>query len=283
MDTHPFRFAVNLMPGPQRGDWLAKCRRAEDLGFDTLNVSDYLDRQSAFPALAVAAEATERIRVGTYVLNAGFYRPVLLARDVTTLYQLCGDRFELGVGAGFAKEEFEAAGVPWNTARERVDHLERTVKELRSLVPQPGPRMMIGGNGRAALSVAAAHADIVSMAGAHPRTSRKKSTPLDYNSLAELAAFARTAVGDRLSEVEFNILIHMVKPAPDRAAGLAFLGQIAPGLPEQDLARLPTLLAGSPESIAEDLRRCREELGFSYFTVLEPMMGDFAKVMELLR
>jgi hypothetical protein len=46
---------------------------------------------------------------------------------------------------------------------------------------------------------------------------------------------------------------------------------------------LPTLLGGTDQAMAEKLLRCRETLGFSYFTVLEPFMAAFANVMNLLR
>lgn len=49
--------------------WRRKCRRAEELGYDVLLVPDHLGMSAPFPALIAAAEATERPRVGTFVLN----------------------------------------------------------------------------------------------------------------------------------------------------------------------------------------------------------------------
>ena len=60
-----------------------------------------------------AATATSTLRLGTFVLNAGFYKPALLARDVGALRDLSGGRFELGLGAGYVREEFEAAELPY--------------------------------------------------------------------------------------------------------------------------------------------------------------------------
>ena len=86
--ARPFRFGVNLVT-PESGDgWRAKCRRAEALGYDVLLVPDHLGTFAPFPALVAAAEATERPRVGTFVLNAGFWNPALLAREVATCDRL---------------------------------------------------------------------------------------------------------------------------------------------------------------------------------------------------
>ncbi len=103
-----------------------------------------------FPAVVAAAEATERPRVGTFVLNAGFWNPALLAREVATVDALTGGRLELGLGTGYVKAEHDAAGLPWGAPGERVDHLRRTVEELgrcsaprstsRSRSRSPGPR-----------------------------------------------------------------------------------------------------------------------------------------------
>ena len=80
-------------------------------------------RPAPFPTLMAAAAATKTLRVGTFVLNACFYKPALLARDVQALRDLSGGRFELGLGAGYAQDEFEAAELPYPSARQRVDYL----------------------------------------------------------------------------------------------------------------------------------------------------------------
>src|SRR5579859_2113997 len=99
---HPFRFAVM---GPYVGSqqaWIATARRAEELGYSTLLLPDIPARGGLAPliALAVAAQATTRLRVGSYVLANDYRHPVLLAREAATLDLLSGGRFELGLGAG---------------------------------------------------------------------------------------------------------------------------------------------------------------------------------------
>jgi probable F420-dependent oxidoreductase len=74
-----------------------------------------LDHQSVLDpivALTTAAAVTERIRVGTNVLLAPLYAPVLLARTAASLDRLSNGRFTLGLGAGWSTDEFEAIGAP---------------------------------------------------------------------------------------------------------------------------------------------------------------------------
>jgi alkanesulfonate monooxygenase SsuD/methylene tetrahydromethanopterin reductase-like flavin-dependent oxidoreductase (luciferase family) len=81
-----FKFGVSLRSAESREEWMAKCRKAEEIGYDVITVPDHLgaEKMSPFPALAVAAAVTERVRVGPLVLNVPFYNPALLARDIAT-------------------------------------------------------------------------------------------------------------------------------------------------------------------------------------------------------
>src|SRR5438128_183008 len=94
--------------------------------------------QAPFPALVLAGEVTERVRLNTFVLNAGFYyNPALLARDVAGTDQSVDGRLELGLGAGYVRAEYDSAGLPFPRAVERIDHLARTTAELRRLYATP--------------------------------------------------------------------------------------------------------------------------------------------------
>ncbi|MFE0807295.1 LLM class flavin-dependent oxidoreductase [Streptomyces sp. NPDC058848] len=108
--SRPYRFGVNLtVPAPAE-QWSAKCRRAEGLGYDVIQVPDHLGMMAPFPALVAAARATARPRLGTFVLNAGFWNPALLAREVATTDALTGGRLELGLGTGYVRAEHDTAG-----------------------------------------------------------------------------------------------------------------------------------------------------------------------------
>ena len=79
------------------------------------------------------------------MLNAGFYRPALLARDVTSLRDLSGGRFDLGLGTGYDKVEFDQAELPYPTAGQRVDWLRHVTEHMNEHVPDVP--ILIAGNG----------------------------------------------------------------------------------------------------------------------------------------
>ena len=122
-------------------------RRAEALGFDSVWVSDHFfysfARYGADPspissleplaALAGIAAVTDRVRLGTLVLCAAFRHPALLAKAATSIDLLSGGRLDLGLGAGWMAEEFEAFGYRFGPPGERFAVLEETVDVLKKL------------------------------------------------------------------------------------------------------------------------------------------------------
>ena len=120
-------------------------RAAEDLGYDSLWTGDRLlsplapsDRYPGgdgtmpaemntyldpLTALTFAAAGTSRIRLGTSTLNAPWYNPVLLARTLTTIDVLSRGRLDVGLGLGWSRDEYEAAGVPWRGRGARLDEI----------------------------------------------------------------------------------------------------------------------------------------------------------------
>lgn len=161
-------------------EWDAKCRRAEELGYDVILVPDHL----GMPALVAAARDTERPRLGTFVLNTGFWNPALLAREVATTDALTGGRLELGLGTGYVRAEHDTAGPAFGSPGERVARLRRTVEELERLlgdadhlprpVQRPGVPLLIGANGDRMLELTARHAAVAAFTGG--RTVRGSAT-----------------------------------------------------------------------------------------------------------
>ncbi len=293
--SRPYRFGVNLTISASADEWNAKCRRAEELGYDVIQVPDHLGMVAPFPALVAAARATERPRLGTFVLNAGFWNPALLAREVATTDALTGGRLELGLGTGYVQAEHDAAGLPFGSPGERVGHLRRTVEELERLLgdeeylPRPaqksGVPLLIGGNGDRMLELTARHADIAAFTGG--RTVRGSTTgqlaPITAEELDERVARYREFAADREEPAELNLLIQMVVVTEDRAAAVRPLLEYVPHLTADRLLELPIFLAGTLEQITAQVRAQRERYGFTYLTVLEPYMEAFAPVMRALR
>lgn len=189
------------LPGvdPIRFDAVAEVAvRAEQLGFESLWVSDHffstLERYGGGPTrygaleplatLASLAPLTERVRLGTLVLSAGFRHPAILAKSASAIDRLSDGRLELGIGAGWFEEEYEAFGYQFGNVGERFALLEDTLAYLRALngpepvtfeggrfelkeaynhprpVQEPGPPLLVGGKGGPRLlRIAARHAD----------------------------------------------------------------------------------------------------------------------------
>lgn len=287
-----FRFGVNMVVPDSRAAWVDKCRKAEDLGYDVVAAADHLGMAPPFPALVLAAEVTERVRLSTFVLNVPFYNPVLLAREITGTDQFTGGRLELGLGAGYVKEEFEAAGLPFPPARERVDHLEHTIKELKRLYADPehkpaparltGPPLLVGGRGDRILTLAAEHADVIAFTGTAKVPDGAALVPAAAEDIEERTRFVRDRLGGR--DAEFNLLVQFVDVTDDAKAVYEGISTRLQGaLTPEQLVDTPIVLAGTAEQIAEKILAARTRFGFSYFMVLEQHLEIFAPVLALLK
>lgn len=123
----------NFGPGTDPGVLREWARITEGLGFDLLMVSDHVavtpDVAERYPepfydpftTLSWLAGLTTRLRLGTTVLVLPYRHPLLVARMAANLNQLSGGRFVLGVGVGWARQEFDALGVPFTTRGRLTD------------------------------------------------------------------------------------------------------------------------------------------------------------------
>jgi alkanesulfonate monooxygenase SsuD/methylene tetrahydromethanopterin reductase-like flavin-dependent oxidoreductase (luciferase family) len=130
----------NFGPGTGPGVLRSWAQTVEGLGFDLLMVSDHIavtpDVAEQYPApfyepfttLAWLAGITSRVRLGTTVLIVPYRHPLLIARMAANLNQLSGGRLVLGVGAGWARQEFEALGVPFRQRGSLTDEYLQAVR-----------------------------------------------------------------------------------------------------------------------------------------------------------
>ncbi|MEV4347220.1 TIGR03621 family F420-dependent LLM class oxidoreductase [Actinoplanes sp. NPDC049596] len=280
MKDRPFRFGANLfMTGDSRAQWRARVRKVEDLGYDVLQVPDHLGMLAPFPALAAAADVT-RMRLGTYVINAGVVEPAYLARDIADMHRLTDGRLELGLGAGYVEEEFAAAGKPFGTPGSRVSRLAEVLtgvqQRLRAERDRPAPSIMIAGAGNRVLELGARNADIISFSIV---TNFGPGGPED--AFAKRVDHVRDVAGERIDDIELNLFVAGVGTHPSKVD--LTLGIQMSGMPADEVARMPAYLVGSPAAVADRLLRYREQFGISYISVLEKDMHDFSKVIPLLR
>lgn len=286
----PFRFGVSIARANSAGEWRELARKAEDLGYNTLSTSDHL-RGSLSPllALAFAAEATKNIRIGTFVLNNDFRHPVLLAREAATLDFLSGGRFELGMGAGHSGDEYREAGIPFEKPAIRVEKLAESVAvikrmwaggaatfegkhyQVREHVSHPVPvqrsiPILVGGNGRDLLQVAAREADIVGFTGAFIGENGVglKFPHFNLDGLANRIDVVRGAARARFEELELNVLIQGVETEKPRERTEEWAKEL--GFTPETMAESPFVLFGTTDQLVEKVEMLRERLGISYIT-----------------
>ena len=109
---------------------------SEQMGFDHawLTEHHFLDdgySPSLFPIGAAVAARTNRIRIGTFLLLLPLHNPVRVAEDTATLDLISAGRFDLGVGLGYRRGEFDDQGIP---ARERAARMQENLTIVRRLL-----------------------------------------------------------------------------------------------------------------------------------------------------
>lgn len=149
MSVHLVRFSVQIPQ--QHRTWaeiLADWKLVESLGFDAawnwdhfVPLSGSYDGASleAWTLLAAVAAQTTRIRLGTLVTSTTYRYPAVLAKQAVTVDHVSGGRLELGIGAGWMQREHHAYGIPFPSARERVDRFEESIRIFDALMRQDHP------------------------------------------------------------------------------------------------------------------------------------------------
>jgi F420-dependent oxidoreductase-like protein len=180
-------------------------QQADQLGFESVWLYDHFHTVplpaddlvfEPFTSLSALAALTERVRLGHIVICTGFRNPALTAKMISMLDTISGGRAELGIGAGWKQEEWEAYGYPYPSTAERLatlgEHLEIITRMLEGgdtdratyrgerasvagainrpkPIQQPRVPVMVGGNGpNVTWRLAARHADEVNLDGLTP-------------------------------------------------------------------------------------------------------------------
>jgi probable F420-dependent oxidoreductase len=182
--------AERVVPMPE---YVAMARAAERVGFDSVWMGDHLLYRDepgergpleAFSLLAALAASTDRIGLGPLVACLPFREPVVLAKMAATIDEISGGRLTLGVGAGWNREEFDAAGIPFGDRVRRSLEAYEIVRRLLAgervtfsgtryrtddavLLPKPARRipLMVGSTGARVLAATLGSADVWNLWG----------------------------------------------------------------------------------------------------------------------
>lgn len=319
--SKPFRFGLQAYAPASAKDWRDLARKAESMGFSSFHLADHVigpgpalnatghpvQTVAAIPAMAVAAEATETIKVGCRVLCVDYRNPVMLAKEVATLDFFSEGRLELGIGAGWLQNEYEAMGIPFDKAGVRIDRMEEVIGLLRASfadgelnidgrhvhavgfeavpkpVHKPGPPLMIGGGAKRVLTIAGREADIVSLN--FNNSSGKLGPDGIGSSTAELTdqkiQWVKEGAGSRFSDIEIEIAAYFTIVTPD---GEGTRAKMAPmfGMTPEVLAEHPNALIGSIDEICDRIVERRERFGISYVSFGASVIDAVGPVVERL-
>jgi probable F420-dependent oxidoreductase len=301
------RFGV-VLPTRRFAEARDFAERAEAAGYDSIAVEDHFfmrspmetpedPRLDCFTTLAALAMVTRRVRLSQIVACNSFRHPVLTAKIATTLDHVSGGRLELGLGAGWFREEYDALGVPYPPPAVRIAQLREALQIIKRCwrdpvveysgehyrlhgayaEPKPiqsRPTIMLGGSGPALLRLAGEEADILNMV---PPTGGRlgrlvledvmKFDVAEYRRRAELMRAHARAAGRDPKAIQLSQMV-FVTLGQDRATADAMLEGMAQamGLSETGAARhSPSVLVGDPAGCRDELRHRAEDMGVSYF------------------
>jgi F420-dependent oxidoreductase-like protein len=189
---------------------VAVAKEAERLGFESIWLFDHFHTVprptdeltfESFTTLAALAAVTTRVRLGHIVICNGYRNPALVAKMIATMDVIAGGRMELGIGAGWKRDEWVAYGYGFPETRERLAALADGLGVITSMlapgrkahgtfdgryahvkdainlpkgVQQPRVPIMVGGNGpNVTWRLAARHADELNVDGMSPTEVRE--------------------------------------------------------------------------------------------------------------
>lgn len=318
MSNHkPFRFSLQSFNTDSPANWRSLIARTESLGYSTFFLADHflsagpaLDSTyhppqmlGAVPAIAMALEQTTTLRVGCRVFCNDYRHPIMLAKEAATMDYLSGGRLEFGLGAGWIKAEYEAAGMTFDEFPDRFERFAETVHAYKAFMSgeplevegqhinwsgfsgtpipaqQPWPPLMIGGGSKKILEFAGQEADIVSL-NFNNRAGMLGPDGMNSGLAAATARkidWIKNGAGARFDDIELEIGAYNTIVTDHQQATAAAIGE-ALGMSADDILGHPHCLIGSIDFICEELERRREAYGISYIAVLDDGQNNMAEV-----
>ena len=312
---HPFRFGVLAEHVQTRDALIRTARSAEEMGYATFLIRDHFLEEpfghqlAPFATLATVAAMTERLRIGTLVIANDYRPPVLLAKEAATLDLLSGGRFELGLGTGFLRAEYEQAGIPFDPPGVRVDRFAESLRVLKGLfadapftfagehytltdfdsfpkpMQRPHPPILVGAGGKRMLSLAAREADIIGILTTSTANGVLSSGPEPRMAaaVAQQLAWIKDAAGDRFDAIELSIVPTIVIAANRQQAAADLIQSRGWGdVTAEDVLAMPAIFIGSIDEIVTEIEARRDQYGFSYYVISDSMMEAVAPIVARL-
>jgi probable F420-dependent oxidoreductase len=293
----PFRFAASMPRLTQPASaWRDQVRRIEDLGFSAVAISDHFTQgwvMEPLVAMTAAADATSTLRVLALVLGNDYRHPVLLHKALATLDVLSGGRVEIGLGAGWMRSDYDAAGMRLDPPGLRIDRLAESIELLKALfsagtvdhdgrhyqvagldglpkpVQVPHPPILIGGGSRRVLELAGRSADVVGINPSMRAGVARGSAVLDLTSerVAAKLAWARAAAvaaGRDPDTLHYQLSV-LALEVTDVTGARPWVSSLAADAGDLAALTSPAVLRGTAARCAEELQGYRERLGLNYF------------------
>lgn len=300
---------IGVQAVPTDGDgWRRLACEVESLGFDRLLVPDHPGTAPApFVALAAASAVTGRVRLGTYVANAGAWEPLALASAVATLDLMSDGRAILGIGAGHTPAEWAMRGLRHPSPADRVErlmevtdvtarllvgetvsfsgrHVTVDAASLGDLAPVAGVPLLIGGNGRRVLRHAAHRGDIVGMSGLGRTLEDGHQhevlwTADDIDERMQLVRDAAAAAG---RTADIDVLVQQVIVTDDAEAAATEIADSIPGLSAQDALAAPFLWLGTVDEIAAQITQHRNRWDIDSYVVRQDAIDAAGRILHAL-
>jgi probable F420-dependent oxidoreductase len=206
------------------------------------------------------------------------------------------------------ESEYDQAGMRFDPGGTRVERLAEALTIIKGLlggeqvtfagrhyrvsghtihplpVQRPRPPILIGGNGRRILTLAAKEADMVGLTGitfraggTEPDLSAWKTAAVD-----ERVRLVREAAGDRYDRLELSALVQRVVVTDNPRQAAEELASRWTQLSVEEILQSPYALIGTVDHLVEELSRRRDRWGISYYVIFEPYMDAFAPVVARL-
>lgn len=313
--SHPLRFGVIDESSQTKAMLLHRAQQAERLGYATFLLRDHFvagefaHQLAPIAGLMAAAAATTTLRIGSLVFANDYRHPAVLAKEAATIDVLSDGRFELGIGAGWLKAEYEETGLIFDPAGMRVERLRESVQILKALFgqeivtyrghhysltqyasfPKPVQRprlpIMIGAGAKRMLELAAQEADIIGILPKAVAAGSISDDPAERlaETIEQKVAWIRDAAGERFRQIELSMVVSVMYTPhrAERAAQLIHERQWQ-GVTVEHVLAMPAMLIGTETEIAEKIQAVRARFGFSYFVVSDAAIETFAPLVQAL-